>query len=82
MNVNSAYCSKRREVVLELGREYIVEPLNPLKRKHRGRLCFVDKLEADRDGNIWVRFVDKESRGKVYLSDLVPVDGNYEERTL
>ena len=31
----------QRKITLEVGKEYIVEPLNPLKMKHRGRRCLL-----------------------------------------
>lgn len=79
MEYKSGYCQKRRCIDLEMGREYIVQPMNALKLKHRGRRCFISTLNFDHGGGIWVRFVDKESRGKVSPSDLIPTDGKYRE---
>lgn len=65
---------KRAPVTLTVGETYRVEPLNPRKKKHRGRVCTI--LEFDNDfmpRKASVRFHDTNRVGKVELSDLVPV---------
>jgi hypothetical protein len=67
-----------REVRIKVGETYRVEPSNPLKKKHRGRICTVIELtnssgkDLDADVAI-VRFADNNSRGKVPLSELFKV---------
>ncbi|QDV67679.1 hypothetical protein Poly24_13810 [Rosistilla carotiformis] len=74
--IQSGSGRKRRETVtLTIGETYRVEPLNPQKKKHRGRVCAI--LEFDDDfmpGFASVRFHDNNRVGKVDLSDLVPID--------
>ncbi len=51
-----------------------MEPLNPLKKKHRGRIC---KVTGFRQGR-WacVVFLDNARRGRVELEELVLFDEN------
>jgi len=71
------YAGQTRQVRLELGREYIVLPVNKLKLKHRDRHCKLISLQESiyngRPCGYWVHFLDNGRRGKVDAGDLVPV---------
>ena len=65
----------RRTVKLTVGKDYCVKPINPLKKKHRDRVCTI--LEFDDEFvplNVKVKFLDNGRIGKVCCSDLVPVE--------
>lgn len=74
------YAGRTRKVRLELGREYIVQPLNKLMLKHCDRHCKLISLDESicngRPCGYWVHFLDNRRRGKVDGGDLVPSDGN------
>lgn len=59
---------KKREVRLIAGREYRVEPLNPLKMANRGRSCV---FLGYGDGGAQVRFLDSGRTGTVDDIDLL-----------
>lgn len=65
-----------REVAPVVGSTYLLEPLNPQKKKHRGRRCILLRVAGDRWGRTAeVRFLDVEKGraavGVVALPDLV-----------
>lgn len=65
-----------RTVEIAIGREYVVDPLNPRKRKHRGRRCVITELADQFMPDVaTVRFTDglRGHWGKVDIGDLVPV---------
>ena len=67
----------QRDVEIETGKEYIVQPLNPQKLKNRGRHClvldFVPVSESQPDYIVAkVRYTDNNRIGKADLSDLIP----------
>lgn len=80
MRVSSSFGRLERDVDLVVGSVYLVSPLNPLKFKHRGRLCiflgFGPSSSADNDMqkgvHARVKFLDINSRGFVYFGDLIP----------
>jgi len=56
------------------GKQYIVEPLNPQKKKHRGRICTITGFEINQIGDtlkIKVQFTDNNRHGKVSVEDLL-----------
>ena len=65
----------REAVVIQVGRKYRIEPLNPLKLKHRGRTCVILELDDDfMPDRAAVKFLEApRSRAKVELCDLVPL---------
>jgi hypothetical protein len=69
-----------RKVVLESGKLYKVDPINPQKMKHRGRICeFIRWYDDDSRGErdiIEVRFLDTNRKGRVEGSDLVEYEGD------
>ena len=50
-----------------------IEPSNPQKKKHLGRVCKLIDVER-KYGQIVVKFVDNGRRGIVDISDLLPVE--------
>jgi len=78
--VSCAYGAQNRRVVLKVGEEYVVQPLNGQKKKHRDRPCiildFVPVSEAHpRDIVAKVRFLDNNRIGRADLGDLVKPRG-------
>lgn len=66
-----------RETTLDIGGEYIIQPLNPQKKKHRDRRCvildFIPVSEFHpKDTVAKIRFMDNNRIGRAELSDLVP----------
>ncbi len=60
-----------RRTLIELGRTYQVAPLNPRKKKHRGRVCKVRAFDEDFMPRFAVvQFMDNGRIGKVDLEDL------------
>ncbi|MFS0557425.1 hypothetical protein [Brevibacillus sp. 179-C9.3 HS] len=56
------------------GNRYLVEPINPQKKKHRGRICKINGFEHNRIGDplkILVQFEDNNRHGKVSIDDLL-----------
>lgn len=41
LSVESWYGEEFRKVTLQIGKEYVVQPMNKLKQKHRGRHCIL-----------------------------------------
>ena len=64
----------QRKVTLRVGHEYIVEPLNPIKRRHRGRRCrLLEFVLSERDYKTTiarVKFLDTQRVGLVDVDDL------------
>jgi hypothetical protein len=73
MHVEARAGAKTRSVDLYVGREYIVEPMNPAARKNRGRTGHIAALGSDRNGRVQFRFTDTGRVGLVEPSDLLPV---------
>ena len=65
-----------RECLLEVGKAYVIQPLNPRKKKHRNRECEIVGFVTDSSGHTLakVRFRDNGRIGKVDLSDLVSLE--------
>ena len=75
--VMTIYGSKGK-TTLRVGKEYIIEPLNPLKKKHRNRRCIVLDFVPVSDSHpidivAKVRFLDNNRVGRAELADLVGV---------
>jgi hypothetical protein len=70
--VTSRYQDQTREVLVEVGREYEVQSLNPRRTKNRGRRCMVLGFitELTSFGKAEVRFLDTGRRGLVDREDL------------
>lgn len=70
-------------VRIELGKEYIVRPLNALKKKHRDRRCIVIGFIQDDTGvpiDARVKFLDTNRTGRVSIRDLAePFGGEAEQ---
>ena len=80
ITVSCAYGAQERKVVLKVGEEYVVQPLNGQKKKHRDRRCvildFVPVSDAHpRDVVAKVRFLDNNRIGRTDLGDLVKPRG-------
>lgn len=68
-------------VKIELGKEYVVRPLNALKKKHRDRRCIVIGFIQDDTGvpvDARVKFLDTNRTGRVSVRDLA--EASAEER--
>lgn len=81
MEVSVTAGGRSRKVTLVAGEEYVVQPLNPQKLKHRGRRCllldFVPVSDSHpKDLVAKVRFVDNNRIGRAELADLVPASKN------
>lgn len=72
-------CKKKiRDVEIEIGKQYQVQPLNPRKLKNRRRQCLVlDMVPLSKAHPNYmvakVRYLDNNRIGKVDLEDLVPM---------
>ena len=80
ITVSCTYGAQTREVILKIGEEYVVQPLNGQKKKHRDRRCvildFVPVSGArPRDVVAKVRFLDTNRIGRTELDDLVKPRG-------
>jgi hypothetical protein len=71
LRVIAAYYSDCRVTLIQVGQEYIVKPLNPRKKKHRGSRCEVLSIVLS-DEKVKVRFLDNQSQATVDAGDLVP----------
>ena len=67
----------QREVLLEVGREYIISPLNPRAKRYRGRRCailgFLPQTGKE-DAVASVRYLDTNRVGRVKLAYLAEVE--------
>ena len=68
----------QRKVVLEIGKEYIVSPINERSMENRGRRCILLELvpySPDKPEDIVARveFCDDHRKGRVELEDLISV---------
>lgn len=69
MLIRSRYRKVVREINVEIGGTYTVEPLNPLVTKNRGRRVVVIAF-IDNDLRAMVKYLDNNRMGKVSLSEL------------
>ncbi|NPV91304.1 MAG: hypothetical protein HPY50_11100 [Firmicutes bacterium] len=69
MIIRTGYKNIIREIDIEVGQVYYIEPLNPLKTKNQGRgvvvLAFLEQNQR-----ALVKYLDNNRSGKVHLSDL------------
>lgn len=68
----------QREVLLEVGREYIVSPLNPRAQRNRGRECSILGFvpTADGEGTVArIRYLDTNRAGRAKLDHLAEKEG-------
>jgi hypothetical protein len=68
--------SSKGKTTLRVGKEYIIQPVNPLKKKHRNRRCIVLDFVPVSDSHpidivAKVRFIDNNRIGRTELDDLV-----------
>jgi len=75
MNDKITFASSGRKVTLKVGKEYVVQPLNSQKKKHRDRHCMILDFvpvseDHPRDIVAKVRFLDNNRIGRVELEDL------------
>ena len=68
----------QRKVVLEIGKEYLVSPINERNMDNRGRKCVLLEFVAysyDKPDDIlaMVQFNDNKRKGRIELEDLVSV---------
>jgi hypothetical protein len=70
--------SQQRNATIKVGKEYVIQPLKSLKKKHRNRRCVVLEFvrvsdSHPRDIVAKVRFLDNNRIGRAELGDLVSV---------
>jgi hypothetical protein len=68
----------RRKSTIKVGKDYVIQPVNILKKKHRNRRCtvlgFVPVSDSHpRDIVAKVRFRDNNRTGRAELEDLVSI---------
>lgn len=73
MHVQARAGTKSRSVEVYVGREYVLEPMNPAARKHRGRTGQVIAFGDAKDGRVQFRFSDTGRVALVDPSDLLPL---------
>ena len=66
---------RQRRLVVRVGGDYVVDPLNPAARRFRGRSGSVEAIRDDGDGRVEIRFHDTGRVGVVDARDLRPMDG-------
>ena len=76
--VISGTAPDQRRVVLEIGKEYLVSPINARNIENRGRRCILLEFvpySPDKPEDILarVKFMDSNRNGRVELEDLVPI---------
>lgn len=60
-----------RTIEFKVGNQYVVNPLNKQKKKHRGRYVMLKGIESDRGVvSAKVKYLDTKRNGKVDLDDL------------
>lgn len=61
-----------RQVIVTIGKEMVVKPLNKQKLKHRDRRVIINKINDDgfNGVNATVKFLDNNRTGKVEIIDL------------
>jgi murein DD-endopeptidase MepM/ murein hydrolase activator NlpD len=67
----------QREVLLEVGREYVISPLNPRATRYRGRRCGILGFVPASDGEdtvARVRYLDSNRVGRVKLDYLAEAE--------
>lgn len=73
LQLQSRFGHRTRDLNIVVGEEYVVEPMNPQKQKHRGRPCVVTGFVQDDIGTahkVKVQFLDNHRPGRVDLDDL------------
>ena len=65
--------SQQRTFRFTPGSLYRIAPMNPLKKKGRGRICEVLEHPLSGNGYVKVRYQDTGRYGRVDAADLVPV---------
>jgi ribosome biogenesis SPOUT family RNA methylase Rps3 len=68
----------QRKVVLEIGKEYYIRPINERNAENRGRRCILLDFvpySPDKPEDIVARveFCDDYRKGRVELEDLIPI---------
>jgi len=76
--VVSGIAPDQRRVVLEIGKEYLVSPINRYNMENRGRRCILLEFvpySPDKPEDILarVKFLDTNRNGRIELEDLIPV---------
>jgi hypothetical protein len=76
MTVTSGAPPRQRTVTLEVGKEYMIKPINPHNRENRGRKCLLLEFvpySYDKPDDIVaiVKFLDNLRKGRIELEDLV-----------
>ena len=74
-SVPSKWLSEKQDYRLKLGNVYLVQSLQPLRKKNQGRRClFVKVRGTGYSHRAWVKFEDDGKYGYVRLPDLVPLE--------
>ncbi len=74
--IETGFNGEWRKVVIEIGKEYVVLPLNKAKKKNVGRHCILLELnDSFMPTEATVKWLDTNRKGKQKtLTDLVLVD--------
>lgn len=73
--VNKLIDGQKKRIHIKIGKQYIVIPSNPLKKKHRDRIVTIRKFMSDRHGIIVsVKFQDNNRVGRVPVDELYPLE--------
>lgn len=65
-----------RNFKIKIGSQYIVEPINKNKKKHRGRRCIIQGFDynvRNHPSKARVKFLDSGRIGKIELDDLMEI---------
>lgn len=70
--INTTSKDIKRIVIVEVGKEMVVKPLNKQKLKHRDRRVIINKITEDgfKGTSATVKFLDNNRTGKVDITDL------------
>ncbi|HVN56064.1 MAG TPA: hypothetical protein VMT46_17160 [Anaerolineaceae bacterium] len=76
--VVSGLAPNQRTVILDVGKVYLVSPINERDMQNRGRTCILLEFvpysyDKPEDILALVKFTDTNRQGRVELEDLVPV---------
>lgn len=58
-------------ITINIGDRLKVEPQNPLKLKHRGRICKINGFTTTSPTKAKVTFEDNNAHGRVNIEDLI-----------
>ena len=81
ITTGGGYCGQARSFEVIVGRRYRIVPLNPRKKKNRGRECEVTgirRVGPKKDLYVNVRWLDTGQAGWTSTEDFLPISANPE----